>query len=222
MPLHNAARTPLVDQVIAQLREQISSGEWPVGSKIPTEPDLVAALGVGRNTLREAVRALAHLGLLESRQGAGTYVRADNELVGAVRRRLARAELRDATEVRRGLEVEAARLAARRRTADDLTALRAALAARDEAWDAKDAQLFVETDARFHHAVAACSHNAMLIELYADFGEALRDVLHTCVGGEVRPDEYLSHTGLVEAIAAGDEDRAAVEAATFLRLFDTT
>src|SRR5690242_18569716 len=105
MPLHSAARTPLVDQVIAQLREQISSGEWPVGSKIPTEPDLVAALGVGRNTLREAVRALAHLGLLESRQGAGTYVRADNELVGAVRRRLARAELRDATELRRGLEV---------------------------------------------------------------------------------------------------------------------
>jgi len=216
MPLHNAARTPLVDQVIAQLRDQISSGEWPVGSRIPTEPDLAAALGVGRNTLREAVRALAHLGLLESRQGAGTYVRADSELAGAVRRRLATAELRDATEVRRGLEVEAARLAARRRTDTDLAALRAALAARDDAWARHDAELFVETDARFHHAVADCSHNPMLIELYADFGVPLRDVLHTCVGEQVRPDEYLSHTGLVEAIAERDETRAAAEAASYL------
>lgn len=217
MPLRNAARTPLVETVIDQLREAISTGEWPVGSRIPTEPDLVAALGVGRNTLREAVRALAHLGLLESRQGAGTYVRADSELAGAVRRRLAHAELRDAMEVRRAFEVEAARLAALRRTDEDLVMLRAALRARDEAWAAHDAETFVETDARFHHAVAECSHNRILGELYADFGVSLRDILHTCVGETVRPEEYLSHAGLVDAIAAADPDRAATEAAGFLR-----
>ncbi|GAA4204125.1 FadR/GntR family transcriptional regulator [Actinocatenispora rupis] len=221
MPLRNASRTPLVESVIDQLREAIASGEWPVGSRIPTEPDLVAQLGVGRNTLREAVRALAHLGLLESRQGAGTYVRADSELAGAVRRRLAHAELRDLMEVRRAFEVEAARLAALRRTEEDLVVLRAALRARDEAWDAQDADVFVETDARFHHTVAECAHNRVLAELYADFGVQLRDILHTCVGETVRPEGYLSHTGLVDAIAAGDPDRAATEAARFLRFLPT-
>lgn len=220
MPLHNAARTPLVDQVIDQLRDQIRSGEWPVGSRIPTEPDLVLQLGVGRNTLREAVRALAHLGLLESRQGAGTFVRARSELTSVVRRRLAEAELRDTMEVRRAFEVEAARLAALRRTEDDLRALRAALTARDHAWSAHDVDAFVETDARFHHAVTECAHNPVLTDLYAHFGTALRDTLHTCVGDTVRPEEYLDHAGLVEAIAGRDPRRAADEAARFMRFLD--
>lgn len=217
MPLRSADRTPLVDQVIDQLRAQIASGEWPVGSRIPPEPELVGQLGVGRNTLREAVRALAHLGLLESRQGAGTFVRADSELAGAVGRRLAHAELRDVLEVRRGFEVEAARLAARRRTHADLTTLRAALAAREDAWESRDLATFVEADARFHHAVAACAHNRILLELYTDFGGSVRDALHTCVGAAMAPEGYLDHAGLVTAIADGDPDRAATEAASFLR-----
>ena len=74
MALSSPRRSALSDQVIAQLRAQITSGEWPVGSRIPTEPELVEQLGVARNTVREAVRALAHNGLLAIRQGSGTYV----------------------------------------------------------------------------------------------------------------------------------------------------
>ena len=69
MPLSAARRTGLVDQVIDQLRQSVTSGEWPVGLRIPNEAVLVDSLGVGRNTVREAVRALAHAGLLEVRQG---------------------------------------------------------------------------------------------------------------------------------------------------------
>ena len=93
VPLVTAKRTGLVDQVIAQMRELVSSGEWPLGDKIPPETELVTALGVGRNTVREAVRALSHAGLLEVRQGDGTFVRATNEISGAVRR-LCGSELR--------------------------------------------------------------------------------------------------------------------------------
>jgi DNA-binding FadR family transcriptional regulator len=78
-PLASPQRTPLVDQVITQLRGQIASGEWPVGSKIPTEPELVEQLGVARNTVREAVRALAHAVLLDIRQG---NLRPDNQRTG--------------------------------------------------------------------------------------------------------------------------------------------
>lgn len=60
-----------------RLEELIGSGEWPVGFRVPPEPELVRALGVSRNTVREAVRALVHVGMLDPRPGDGTYVRAD-------------------------------------------------------------------------------------------------------------------------------------------------
>src|SRR3954452_15112730 len=177
MPLRSTDRSSLVPQVIEQLRAQITSGEWAVGSRIPPEPDLAAALGVGRNTLREAVLALAHAGLLERRQGSGTYVVGDTELTGAVARRVAAARIADVIEVRRALEVEAARLAAQRRTPEDMAALDAALVAREAAWAGGGATAFVEADVVLHMAVVAAAHNQVLAELYHDFREALRDSL---------------------------------------------
>src|SRR5690349_24962417 len=93
----------LSDQVIATLRAQITSGEWAVGSRIPTEPVLVEQLGVARNTVREAVRALAHNGLLDIRQGSGTYVVATSELAAVLGRRFAAAPQHDVVELRGGL-----------------------------------------------------------------------------------------------------------------------
>ena len=113
MPLSHPRRSALSEQVIAALRAQITSGEWPVGSRIPTEPELVEQLGVARNTVREAVRALAHNGLLDIRQGSGTYVVATSELAGVMHRRFADAEPRHVAELRGALESSAARLAAR-------------------------------------------------------------------------------------------------------------
>src|SRR5579884_1123883 len=85
-PLTTTRRTGLVDQVIEQMRGAISRGDWPLDQRIPPEPELVSALGVGRNTVREAVRALSHAGLLDVRQGDGTFVRATSEICGALRR----------------------------------------------------------------------------------------------------------------------------------------
>ncbi|WP_213451448.1 FadR/GntR family transcriptional regulator [Rhizomonospora bruguierae] len=216
MPLVSPARHPLVPQIIEQLRSQITNGEWPVGTRIPTEPQLVAALGVGRNTVREAVRALEHAGLLECRQGSGTYVIATDELAGAVARRLQGAEQAEAIEVRRAFEVEAARLAARRRTPDDLADLRRALGTREEGWRSGDAARFVEADARLHVAIVAAAHNGMLAALYASFGDALRASLAGQVGDALLPADYVDHTRLIEAIGAGDAARAAHEAGAFL------
>ncbi|BFO20338.1 hypothetical protein SHKM778_67260 [Streptomyces sp. KM77-8] len=92
MSLSHPRRAALSEQVIAALRAEITSGEWPVGSRIPTEPELVEQLGVARNTVREAVRALAHNGLLDIRQGSGTYVVATSELAGVMQRRFAGAD----------------------------------------------------------------------------------------------------------------------------------
>jgi DNA-binding FadR family transcriptional regulator len=102
-------RTGLIDATVAQLRARITSGDWPVGSRIPPEPALVELLGVGRNTVREAVQSLVHAGLVERRQGSGTYVLSASELAVSMGRQIADARQRDVIEVRRSLEVEAAR-----------------------------------------------------------------------------------------------------------------
>ncbi|KXK62876.1 GntR family transcriptional regulator [Micromonospora rosaria] len=210
-----------VQQTIASLRDRILRGEWPVGGRIPTEPQLVTALGVGRNTVREAVRALVHAGVLECRQGSGTYVVSTDELAPVVARRITddqRAELRmaEVVEVRRAFEVEAARLAARRRTPEDLAALDGALAAREAAWHGGRVAEFVEADAALHTAVVAAAHNGMLAELYASVGTALRSTIARTMGDELAPERYVDHGRLVDAIRAGDPARAAREAGAFL------
>ncbi|MBW8483116.1 FadR/GntR family transcriptional regulator [Actinomadura parmotrematis] len=203
----------LSDQVIAQLRAQIASGAWPVGTRVPTEPELVARLGVARNTVREAVRALAHNGLLDIRQGAGTYVVATSELAGVMRRRFEGAPQRDVVEVRASLETAAAGLAAARRTAADLDRMDALLARRDEAWATGDPDAFADADAAFHLSVVAASHNEVLSGLYADLGEVVRASLRDFFGAGLDQAGYMDHARLVEAIRAGDAPSAAAEAA---------
>ncbi|RLP85507.1 MULTISPECIES: FadR/GntR family transcriptional regulator [unclassified Micromonospora] len=205
-----------VRQTIEQLRARILGGEWPVGGRIPTEPQLVAALGVGRNTVREAVRALVHAGVLECRQGSGTYVVSTDELAPVVARRLGDDRMTEVIEVRRAFEVEAARLAALRRTPEDLASLDGALAEREAAWRGGRVDAFVEADAALHTAVVAAAHNAMLAELYASVGTALRSTVAQAMGDALTPERYVDHTRLVEAIRAGDPGRAAIEASAFL------
>jgi DNA-binding FadR family transcriptional regulator len=204
--LQATQRSSLVTQVIEQLQEQVGNGGWRVDERIPPENMLAETLGVGRNTVREAVRALCHTGLLECRQGDGTYVRATSELSGAMRRRLSSAELVETLEVRQGLEVTAARLAATRRTDADLATIRAALHARDDAWRSGDTVAFVDGDMAFHIAVVGAAHNGVLSEIYTDFSAALRASI-AATGSPVE-NSYIGHSEIADAIAAGDAEAA--------------
>ncbi len=214
MTLTTTQRTGLVDQVISQMRDAIRAGDWQIGSRIPPEPELVQALGVGRNTVREAVRALSHAGLLEVRQGDGTFVRATSEISGALRR-MCGDELREVRQVRRVLEVEAARLAATHRTDDDVRILVAALAARDEAVAGERWDDSVDADATFHREVVRCSGNALLTELYQGLTEVVRASLAATAGTDEAAWQ-IGHGDLLAALQAGDPDRAAEEAGRFL------
>ncbi|SDQ62813.1 FadR/GntR family transcriptional regulator [Thermostaphylospora chromogena] len=202
MSLRTAQRSSLVDQVIDQLKEQITTGAWPLNAKIPTETVLAEQLGVGRNTVREAVRALTHAGLLDCRQGDGTYVRATSELSGVMLRRLRQAEQLEIFEVRRALEVEAARLAATRRTDADVKRIDEALEEREKAWHSGDPDAFVEADLAFHMAVVRATHNSVLMDLYEDFSAALRASIKAA--GTSLNSTYIPHDGIARAIAAGD------------------
>jgi DNA-binding FadR family transcriptional regulator len=215
VPLVTTRRGGLVDQVIEQLRNAIRQGEWAVGERIPTEPALAASLGVGRNTVREAVRAMAHSGLLEVRQGDGTYVRATSEVSGAIRR-LCGSELREILQVRRMLEVEAARLAATERTDDELARLRDLHDQRDTAQREAHFDDFVRADAEFHLAVVACAHNDLLTELYRGLTEVITASVAATTTRELGAAERIDHRGILRAIADRDPARAATEAGEFL------
>jgi GntR family transcriptional regulator, transcriptional repressor for pyruvate dehydrogenase complex len=208
VPLTSLRRSPLVDLAVSQLREQVLSGQWPVGSRLPAETELAERLEVGRSTIREAIRALVHAGLLETRQGSGTYVRsvtpgADWEP------RLRRAAVLEVYEVREALEVQAARLAASRRTEADIVAMRASLAERERARDQEAS--FVEADLAFHRSVVAAAHNPLLAEMFDSFAAVLREALIA-----VRSDQRVrdagaaaAHARLAAAIEAGDAAAAA-------------
>ena len=201
--------------MITTLREAIGQGEWAIGERIPPESTLAETLGVGRNTVREAVRALAHGGLLEVRQGDGTYVRATSEVSGAVRR-LCGSELREVLQVRRGLEVEGARLAATERTEEDVARLRELLDVRDRAQDESSLEDFVRADAEFHAMVVRCGRNRLLTELYQGLTEAITASVAATSHDHLTERVPIGHSGLLDAIADRDPARAAAEAGGFL------
>jgi DNA-binding FadR family transcriptional regulator len=210
VPLETPRRASVIGDVITQMETMVVSGEWPVGTRIPPEPELVAALGVGRNSVREAVRALAHSGMLEVRQGDGTWVRAASGLGAALDRYVRRADARHVLEVRRGLEREAARLAARRRTDDDLARLSDALARQHELAAADDRDGFVRGDLAFHRLVTVAAHNPVLTDLLDHLGEALDATIALTVDEQhaVGSPLFHVHTDLVEAVRDGDAEAA--------------
>jgi DNA-binding FadR family transcriptional regulator len=217
LALTELRRSPLVEQAIDRLREQITSGAWPVGSRLPSEASLAAELGVGRSTIREAIRALASTGMVESRQGAGTFVRSAAGRDVGLETRLRRAALLDVYEVRHALELEAGRLAATRRDADDLARLQDTLDRRQSALAvAKDAT-FVEADLAFHQAVVDAAHNPILTELFASFTSALREAMFDVFADrELQLDATPAHLELAAAIRAGDPPSAAAATSAHL------
>lgn len=173
--MKSVRRVSLVDATVDELRAEISSGRWRIGDRIPSEPALMERLGVSRASLREAIRSLAHAGLLETRQGDGTYVVAEDVTDVALRRRLGGAQAEDVADVRRGLDVVAARLAALRRTDEDLAAIEEVMGRRAAAVAAGDEEAFVEADVAFHLGVACAADNDVLADLYRSFTRALAE-----------------------------------------------
>lgn len=217
MALQAAGRHSLVDAAIEQLRDQIAAGTWPVDSRIPTEHELAEQLQVGRNTVREAVRVLCHTGMLQARQGEGTFVVSTTD-PSALLRGTQRAGMRNVLEVRVALETDAARLAARRHTTEDLDRMRAALEAEQrtlrQGGDVEDA---IDHDLRFHQALVESAHNPSLTELYRYFSSSVRSAMVAASGDqEMPPAAPDTHLALIDAVAGGDPDVAETACRTML------
>lgn len=197
----------LVDQALEQLRLRIAEGVWAVGERLPTEPELCAELGISRNTVREAMRVLAFSGLIEIRQGDGSYLRSMTDPLGTMRA-LSHCTLGQAQETRQILEVEAIGLAAQRRTASDLRALRTALDASAALYQG-DLEAYISADLAFHQRLVDAAHNPALSELYQYFsaivGAQLRQTLNL---SPRRQAVFDLHVALLDAVEQQDPERA--------------
>ncbi|MER7003796.1 FadR/GntR family transcriptional regulator [Dactylosporangium sp. NPDC000555] len=202
-------RMPLADQAAELLLERIRSGEWQLGGKLPGETTLAPQLGVGRSTVREAIRQLAGRGVLASRQGAGVFV-ASLDVAEDWDAVLRRAGILSVIEARIAIETEAAALAAHRRTPADLRAIRRALAAREAR--RSDIEDHVDADMSFHRSVVAAAHNPILTELFDGFTPRLRQAMVEMlrIRAEFGSDaDHDAHARLADAIAGRDAVAAA-------------
>ena len=168
---HPLQRHNLADAVVSKLQQQLSLGEYQAGQKLPSEPELMQQFGVGRSTIREAIRILANTGLLSVRQGSGTFVEIQNGIAEPLSQRLRRANAGDLDEVRQLLEIKAAEKAALHRTKKDIEKMRSLLKRRDMAAKAGDTEEAIRVDIQFHIAIAAASRNDILADLYRTFAE---------------------------------------------------
>ncbi len=206
----------LTREIAERLAEEITAGKLLPGARLPTEQEMVAAMGVSRTVIREAVAALRADGLVVTRQGSGAFVAPD-----ADRRpfRLAftglpsLAEVLDVMELRASVEVEAAGLAARRgsaaarrRVGEALTAIDAALVRGEGA---------IDEDFAFHRAIAAATGNAQFPHFLEYLGrfiiprQSIRVAAHRPEGQRAYLETFQrEHVAIADAIVAGDAERA--------------
>lgn len=197
-------RQPLVDTVIDRLRSLITEKTWRVGEKIPNESELAQLFNVGRNTVREAIRVLSHSGMLEVRQGDGTYVRSEID-PSEVMRQISTSGLREHFELQFMLESQAASYAASRSTAADLRKIQKALKNRGEFNDSSSIEEFIARDMLFHNAIIEATHNEAMKALYRYFSLSVQQNLHHVLSLKELPEpDFAAHQKLYDAIAARD------------------
>lgn len=165
-------KASLVEDVIKELSnyilEGIMEGTVMTGAKMPSERELSETLGVGRSTLREAVKVLTMLGLLEVKPGQGTFITDGSSDFYAAPLAwgllIGERSIEELVEVRSLLDCESARLAALRATPDELDVLRTHYEEMVTACENEDAQAFADADVRFHLTVARAAHNAVILQ----------------------------------------------------------
>ncbi|AON56777.1 MULTISPECIES: FadR/GntR family transcriptional regulator [Herbaspirillum] len=206
--LRPIARKSLVSETIETLRRQIADGTWKVGELIPAEAVLVAQLGVGRNTVREAVRVLSRSQVLEVRQGDGTYVRKMIDPAETMER-INAASFVDHLELHRSLDLEVVRLATQRRTEKDIKEIKACLKRRGERSQHREFETFVESDRALHMRIALATQNEALFELYRYFVISTEDRIKENIGLDNYPfTTFQAHVQMVQAIEEQDIKKA--------------
>ena len=210
-------RRKIYEQVAEQLLAEIASGRLRPGDPLPRERELTESFGVGRSSIREALRMLESQGVIASANGGALVVaEAANPINSSLRLVFSldeRAGMHDLYELRRILECEAAFLAAERRADEHLDAMDSAVAEMEAALaDERGGERFIDADLRFHLAVSEATGNRLVLHSMQAVRDIVRRALLTIVLIPRSPESaVVEHRAIRAAIADRDPDRARQE-----------
>lgn len=209
-------RKSLAEEVAEQLQKQIIGGELKEGDKLPIEAELMEIFGVGRSSIREAVKRLENMGYLKVRQGKGTFIAAPTPAKEPLEQRLKRADIQELYEVRNILESAIAERAAQRHTGQDLEEMMKHLKERKETAETGALAECIEADIKFHVSVAKAAHNEILLELYSSVANRLLDSYKDLYEDTAHFIESQPlHEKVAESIASNNKKEAADFGARF-------
>lgn len=203
-------RNSLSEEVAQRLQAQIGEAKYAIGEKLPSEPALMQEFGVGRSSIREAVRLLVNSGLVRVQQGLGTFVLTQQPPPEPLAKRLLRENAQDLKEVRQLLETKIVAKAAQQRTEQDIATMRQLLDERNTAVRSHLPQQAIEADIRFHGSVAEAGKNPILTELYKTFIEHQLKQAFTLTFQDTSSLEQtiVLHEALLASIVAQDVEKA--------------
>jgi GntR family transcriptional repressor for pyruvate dehydrogenase complex len=204
----------IADQVFEQLNNLIFRGEFKPGEKIMTERELSDAFQVSRTSVRDAINKLVVMGMLEQRQGQGTFVSRPGGKAHSYMAKVMESQnatLQDLLEVRMGMECNAAALAARRAEPADIDFLERRLAEMEKG--VKDAKVRTDADTRFHMAIAHASHNPLQVfivkQLHDFLAYGIKENLFILHGASRQLETIQrQHIKIMDAIRAHDPMQA--------------
>ncbi|MFD2960485.1 MULTISPECIES: FadR/GntR family transcriptional regulator [Olivibacter] len=202
-------RKSLADEVASKLQKQILNGNYKLHEKLPIESELMKSFGVGRSTIREAVKILVNSGLLRVQQGIGTFVENNHIHKEPIEQRFKRADFKELDEVRQLLEMKIAEKAAINRTERDIIQIQTHLYARKKAADADSLENCIDADVNFHISIAEASQNEILTDLYKIVSIHLKNWFHSIYSDtSVFRNTQQLHEQLLKDIIAGNAKKA--------------
>jgi GntR family transcriptional repressor for pyruvate dehydrogenase complex len=198
------------DMVVEKMLEYIADGRYRVGDSLPTENELCEQFGVSRVTIRESLKQLSVLGIVDIRQGGGTYLnRITPDSVINLLYPLLLIESNDQIELfeaRICIEKGIAQLAAKNRTQDDINIMEKLIAEMEECVKTKNPFRYNDLDNLFHNAIALASKNQVLINIYTMLGKVReRNIRNVNTSVELIADSLQGHKNLLNAIVYQDE-----------------
>ena len=212
------------DMIINEIVQHVKSGELKPGDKLPTEREMSLMFGVGRSSIREAIKGLVLSGYLESAQGKGTFVRKDIPVqdlnLANLQNALAAEQIIELMELREILECNAVRLAAERAQSEDIRRIHEALE-RMEACTA-DIKKFYDPDFDFHVAIAEATHNEMICEMMKLIVEKSHEYYEKFMPDRLCPPEraILTAKQIVACLENGEGQQASEHMKTHLGLVE--
>jgi DNA-binding FadR family transcriptional regulator len=202
-------RRSLADEVAYKLQGKILKGAYKVNEKLPVEADLMRSFGVGRSTIREAVKILVNSGFLRVQQGIGTFIEDTTGINEPLTQRLKRAGARDIDEVRQILEMKIAEKAAMNRTGNDISKLEHFLAKRNKAAEENQVPECIDAHINFYIVLAEASKNEILADLYKLFAIRLKADLLDISDDTALFKEHSDHlTKLFDGVLREDPKKA--------------